>query len=474
MTNNKYAGWLLLDDALKETPHGGILALMGRNKSLTARKAFQQYTAGDWNPVQGTDFAYLLNGKESTATQAKVYVRPEWSRAWPLEVAPAPGALPKAPPIIELEDRDYFRDAEGNAIIIEIRGDPTRKDEKTWFFKNTDVSVGFGYPRDAVRKRMLDPTSVFSRDSHFVTFEEGMYLTWDGFMLWLDRCHAGAEKNTTVTAVKDWIRRVVHVVRNGNDEDRVELAQAVVLNNVRSIAGVAELFGRGGRLAALYKWLIGNVGELRHILTDIPTEIGGRPVKDTARVYKFGYSENFAERGSKYSRDIDAYLSEPISHRFQLEKFVIVGSNMAAAAERRFKNDFLRAFPYRFRQRCTLASGEVKELTEFLVIPTEADLKKVKEEYDFFSRAFSGDAAGLQQLVDQLTHERDLKIVEVEAVRTQLRLEVENARKDVDIAKKDVDIARKDVEVRDIQIDSLREKIDILNERIATVKDIQK
>lgn len=105
----------------------------------------------------------------------------------PDEPAPASTAdYEEAPPILELEDAAKFRDADGNIVEIETRGERNRN---KIFFKVKDVMTAFCMPN--LDCTLRDITSNYERGLHYNVFfvlntfnlySKQMYLTYFGFL----------------------------------------------------------------------------------------------------------------------------------------------------------------------------------------------------------------------------------------------------------------------------------------------------
>jgi hypothetical protein len=152
----------LLDDALARTHPVLIRKIAATEARERNRKAKSSVRAifltpsPGWNPVKDEQYVLGVNGKISSAAQAKVYVRRDWVTTWqnaaeenPGEApeivaaeaaAPVEGGKPNAPPLLDLKDRDLLRLPDGRVLNIEIRGERT---PRGCFLKVTDISREF-------------------------------------------------------------------------------------------------------------------------------------------------------------------------------------------------------------------------------------------------------------------------------------------------------------------------------------------
>jgi hypothetical protein len=92
----------------------------------------------------------------------------------------------EAPSVLELEDAEKFRDADGNIVEIETRGERNRN---KIFFKVKDVMTAFSMP--SLDHTLRDTTSNYERGLHYNVFfvlntfnlySKQMYLTYFGFL----------------------------------------------------------------------------------------------------------------------------------------------------------------------------------------------------------------------------------------------------------------------------------------------------
>lgn len=72
---------------------------------------------------------------------------------------------PEAPDILELEDDEKFKDADGNVLNIEVRGERKHND---CYFKVQDVSTAF--EMDRLHSSLTNDNTKYKSDTHYKYF----------------------------------------------------------------------------------------------------------------------------------------------------------------------------------------------------------------------------------------------------------------------------------------------------------------
>ncbi|KAJ3145503.1 hypothetical protein HDU86_000889 [Geranomyces michiganensis] len=177
-----------------------------------------------------------------------------------------------APPILELDDGEKFRDATGQAFGIETRGE--RAVGKV-FFLAADVSLLIDGDHSSVQKKCQNPNSSFKqgRNEDYLKFrrsptsgQKDLYLTYMGAL----RVFA-TSRNANARPFFEWAVRVVQVAHIGVDEDRVILAANLARVDIR----VAEQVFKGCNPApsGVYLISLGCLKDLRDSLTIENTDV---------------------------------------------------------------------------------------------------------------------------------------------------------------------------------------------------------
>ncbi len=168
-------------------------------KSKWVRENVLQNVANNEDPInddEPTDVEATDN--VTTANQTKV------STSTAVQDSPAATApsYKLAPPLLELNDDEKFRNAEGIPVDIETRG---VRSPRRIFFRVVDISRAFGITN--LKNSLCHPTSCYERNRDFVTFTHvgknvvrtSMFLTYIGLLRVL---FVSRNKNTDI--FHDW------------------------------------------------------------------------------------------------------------------------------------------------------------------------------------------------------------------------------------------------------------------------------
>lgn len=170
---------------------------------------------------------------------AKILIKSEWVESnvdkfvKNLGVEVSPSKLREAPPILDLEEHEKFRDDTGNIHEVEVRG---VRDEDKIFFKASDIERLFemeNLVHDIIRKIQ---TTVYKHGEDYVFFlitQKGhralsglsehrvktTFLTYNGLIKVIYRSNSG-----TAHKFRKWATGVIYTAHLGTEEQRDELA----------------------------------------------------------------------------------------------------------------------------------------------------------------------------------------------------------------------------------------------------------
>ena len=319
-----------------------------------------------------------------------------------------------APPLLELEDHEKFRDADGNTLEIETRGD--RAKDRIYFRVDGEFGVSTGFGLDNLSKILMQADSGFIRETHFKTFitprvyptysggnknKPTLFLTYSGLLRVLM-----VSRNKHVKQFQHWAEKSLFTMQMGTKEDRVDLGAKIVNVPVKNM--VAVLNTSATAVPVIYLCLLGTVKDLRNTF-QIP-----ETYDDSLKVYKFGFSNNFAERlgqlHSQYGKLANVTVT-PIIFNYIDPKFT-------SEAEGN-----LRGFFKVFQKSLATPENKYQEL----ITLNDLEIKQVKAQYSLIGNKYAGATAELQRRVAEQ---------ENQATVTALRHQLELAEKDRIIVEK--------------------------------------
>ena len=373
-----------------------------------------------------------------------------------------------APPILELEEEEKFKDINGNILEIEIRGE---RDEDNIFFKVQDIMKAFEMP--SLDKTLREKTSNYERRLHYISFNRvfshqnlvsnksedtnkkqktSLYLTYLGLLRVLFNSRTGNAEH-----FQRWAKKKLFTIQMGTQENKEILGTNILnlkLENYRAV------FGRSSQtFPCIYLLSLGKVGQLREAF-GIDAEIN-----DSLTVYKYGFTNDIKRRLGEHNNDYGKYPNVDV----QLELFSYIDSKFTSEAE----GDIREIFD---------SFGKVLNVPgrKELVALNPKEFDRIKKEYMRTGRELAGSTQALQELftnskteIEQLKNKlilqeerRENEIAQLK-LKHQIELQEEKNEKDkyktrVDTVEmvsslKEANYALKDI--HNAQIQSLLEKI---------------
>jgi protein involved in ribonucleotide reduction len=148
-----------------------------------------------------------------------------------------------APPILDIEDYEKFKDTDGHIINIIIRGE---RNYKKCYFRVKDVSKGFNMPN--LQKTIIDERKSYELDKHYKKFiiisgangandanENEIYLTYKGMIKVLFCSRSG-----NAESFQDWATETLFTVQMGTEDSKHELVKSMF--GGASIGAIKEAF----------------------------------------------------------------------------------------------------------------------------------------------------------------------------------------------------------------------------------------
>lgn len=344
------------------------------------------------------------------------------------------------PPILELEDREKFKDVDGKVIDIEVRG---QRNEEHIYFKVKDVSKGFDMPN--LREVLLHVDKGYVRNVDYKTFNKKnivtngqcfipikedipikkehttLYLTYQGMlrMLFVSR-----NKNTQL--FRKWATKILYTTQMGTGEQKEVLGTNILNVSLESYRAVFKSYAN--KLPSIYLLSLGKVKNLRETFNI------SQDVDENSIVYKFGFTDDlerrFAEHHAKYGKlpGVQVLIS----------CFNMIDVKYTSEAEGE-----LRQFFKNFKKN--LLSDGYREL----VILDSEEHKSVVRQYKYIGNEFSGFSFELQEKIKEL----EKKIIELQA-----ELQYKLLQKDMTILEKNSIIQEKDSQIKykDLEMDYLK------------------
>ena len=311
-------------------------------------------------------------------------------------------AITEAPPLIELDDHEMFKDAEGNPMEIEVRG------EKQWdkaYFKAYDVGKAFGYKK--IVANILDEASNFVYNRHYMFYRvfdvliadvdttdddtKVLYLTYLGVVKLLS-CARGDKAER----FQEWAARCLFAIQMGNTDARDKVAAETLRVGQSTIT---ELFRKSSsRVPCVYLFEIGKVGNLRSNL-----DLSGF-TDDNATVYKYGMTSDMAKRSSAHAKTYGKWKGSD----FKLAVFSYIDAVYVSEAETSLKN----TFDHMSARVCSTDTDRTE-----LIVATNAQMTFIKEAYKSIYAQYAGNNANLIRQLHEFQHREQLMKKDIEIMQ---------------------------------------------------------
>jgi len=308
-----------------------------------------------------------------------------------------------APPILELEEEEKFRDVNGNIIDIEVRGE---RNENNIYFRCKDVSSGFEI--NNLNKNITQPHSGYNRENDYTFFirsliegankkQPTLYLTYEGLLRVL---FVSRNKNTTI--FRKWATNKLFTIQMGTKEEKEVLGADLLNINLKNIRAVFNKFSQS--FSCIYLISLGKVGQLRETF-GISADID-----DSLTVYKYGRTKDFNNRLGKHINDYGKLPNvnlEPVLFKYIDLKYTV-------EAERYIRN-FFDSFGKALK---------VEGRTELVTLNLK-EFDVIKEVYTTAGRNYAGATQALQEEIAKLNTDitkLNTDITKLNADITELKL----------------------------------------------------
>lgn len=310
----------------------------------------------------------------------------------------------KSPPLLSLEEHEKFKDADGNVLEIETRGEKT---QNGIFFKVVDVMKAFDMPN--LKDSLINTTSCYSRnDDYFVFFiqtsainnclpliKKYLYLSYEGMLRVLF-----VSRNDRVKPFMKWATKTLFTHQMGSEEDKQVLGTDLLNLSLKTYRAVFKSYA--SKFPCIYLLSLGKVGALRETFG-----IASDLYKDDAVVYKYGFTEDLERRLSEHETKYGKLANVVV----QLSTFQMIDVKYTSDAEGDFRHT-CKSFQ---------KSLEVPGYHELIVLD-EKELGQMKKQFRYIGNDYAGASADLQRKIQELEDEnRELKR---DIVEKDLRYEI--------------------------------------------------
>lgn len=309
-----------------------------------------------------------------------------------------------APPILDLEDHEKFRDAAGNVLEIEVRGE---RNHKKCFFLIQDVSQRFGIP--ALQTTINDKRTSYIIDIDYKYFirsyvdnsnvqvnKKMLYLTYEGLIKTLY-----VSRSPFARHFREWATEKLFTIQMGTTDDKEFLASELLGVSVETVCKFLSACVRD--IPMVYMLHLGSVPDSIEVEGDrndyLLFKIGQHGKEDTKCGFK-GRSKAHLQEFKEFREEM-SYLH-----------FVFLDPMYVSESEKSIK-DFFKGFRI-----------EYKDKKEVYLIP-RSKLDDIKKFFKQLSVIYSGNHADIQRTWDQFRNDTRTRIHDVEVENQHLREMIE-------------------------------------------------
>lgn len=323
---------------------------------------------------------------------------------------------PEAPPILELEEHEKFKDKNGKTIEIEVRGE---RNCNNCFFKVKDISIGFEMP--SLQTTITGDNNCYIKDIDYKTFNAiteqkinipsskiYVFMTYEGIikLLYISR-------NTNAKYFRVWATEKLFAIQLGTQEQKEELASNLIGVNPKTIKDVFDT--NTSKTPCIYLFLIGRAGELLEGTYD-----------ENDLLCKYGCSADLPRRTNENSK----LFQKEFNKEIELLCFSIIEAQHIFDAESNIRQYF---------------SGnliEYKSMKELIII-NKKELSNIKQHFRMIQTNYIGRFAELNNKI----HSYEKEIIELNT-----KLLVKDKDTEIMIEKHKNELKDKDIEILQIKL----------------------
>lgn len=286
----------------------------------------------------------------------------------------------EAPPILELNDDEKFKNKDGKPLNIEVRGE---RNHKGAFFKVKDVSEAFEMPN---LQNVIGQNDTYIKDVDYKVFicltnnnnitlsnKTMTFLTYEGMIKLLY-----VSRNENAKYFRNWATEKLFTIQMGTQDAKQKLASSLIGVDVESIKQVFSC--NSNKTPVIYLFLI---GPAKDMLKD--NKYGKNDL-----LCKFGRSDDFIRRTCEH----DKTYSKEFNTNIELLCYSIIDPKFISQAEANISHYF---------ESDKVDYNNEKEL----VVINSKNLKLIKEQYMMIQNLYIGHYTDLYNRITEL--EKELK-----------------------------------------------------------------
>jgi len=285
---------------------------------------------------------------------------------------------PIAPDILDIDDDEKFKDSNGNAIDIVIRGS---REYKNCYFRVKDVSKCFDMPR--LQDIIIDHNTSYELNKHYRFFtiimpnnigivdsKNELYLTYTGILKVLFSSRSG-----NAESFQEWATEKLFTIQLGTEDSKYELVKSMF--GGASIHAIKEAFKTSsGKTPCVYLFALGYANKL----------LNTEEYSDDCILYKFGNTDDLPRRSSEHDRN---YKKQFKLDHIELMLFSVIDPKYIVDAETSIKDYFkLNIIKH--------------ENSKELIVLNKTEYDKTIKHYKLIQNSYIGCYKEMQDKINQL------------------------------------------------------------------------
>jgi hypothetical protein len=301
----------------------------------------------------------------------------------------------EAPAVLFLDEEEKFKDVNGNALDIEVRGE--RHEDKV-YFKVKDVSKAFDMAK--LHDNIVDKHTNYEKEIDYkyltVTIPQSLvndtskkvhkktlYLTYSGMLRVL---FASYSKNAHT--FRKWATDKLFTLQMGTKEQKQSLVSDALGVTVQA---VREVFKKSSTsVPCVYLFALGTVADLRKAMSIDPH------YSDDDVVYKYGMTKDLVSRTQQHQADYGKISGVSL----KLKYYSFIDPQYVSDAETDIRN-FFNSLDMKL---------EYDNRSELVVVQSK-HIEIVKKQYQNLSMLYAGHVKELVQKIKDLEKELEIKDV---------------------------------------------------------------
>jgi len=327
-----------------------------------------------------------------------------------------------APPILELEDHEKFRDVEGNVLDIEVRGE---RHYKKCFFLVQDVSKTFELPN--LRIVVSNETTSYIEGIDFINFirpdvtnndnrtnRKMLFLTYEGLMKTLY-----VSRSSFARQFREWATEKLFTIQMGDEEAREALAGEIIGVSPKTIR---EVFSKNTeKTPCVYLF---QVSTARHMFPH-----DDKP--DDDMICKYGYTDDLPRRTREHTKFFE---EQKRLGNVNLLCFSIIDPRFLSDAESRLTRMF---------RHCRVSYEDQTELVRL----NKREMKDIRSDFSLIQKSYLGCYTELVNKIHQMETEHQREVYDL-----KLLFQKEKSR---------ADLLEKDVKIKELEKQVLEQMLEL-------------